>query len=131
MTPPRTLLAAGEDATARLLVLLALLANLLVHLSPLWVPAVERSGAEICTAHGLVVVPNPGAVPAGQQEHQQRVKFCPFCAVHAAVALASTAALLPFIDAWHAAPLPYERSCVTTARVAGFDRLPRAPPLLS
>lgn len=115
---------------ARVLAGLALVAHLLVGLAPLWVPAAERGGIEICTVDGLRIV--PGSLPVPDGDAGDRIaKACGFCVTNAA-----PVALPPLVVG---AP-PAGRTTTITERPAptamaaspaGFDHLSRAPPRLS
>jgi Protein of unknown function (DUF2946). len=116
------------SSLARLVATLAFAVNLLVHLSPLWVPAVERGGIEVCAAYGLTVIPDGTAMPGRAHDQHTRLKTCPLCAVYAATLLVPTAAPLPWDGSRLDTPRTPDRSATHTARAAGLDHLSRAPP---
>lgn len=116
---------------ARLLAAVALVLNLLVHLSPLWVPAVERGGIEICTAYGLTVIPAGSEAPAGQRNGDGAAKACPFCSVHAAALLTPPTVGLPQTDAAATVDLSPPTESLATSLAAGFGHQSRAPPVLA
>lgn len=110
---------------------LALLVHILVQLSPLWVPAVERrTGIEICTADGIRLVPaipDPGA-PSGKKKPAGE---CALCALHNAGVLAPSAiALTPCTGHFVSAALA-GRDIDSGPQFAGANRRIRAPPVLS
>jgi hypothetical protein len=135
---PRTWSLAGRDRAGRpagrTLALLALLAHLLIGLAPLWVPAAEQGGIEICTVDGLRVVPGPlpGAPDPGDPSGGDDVgKACDFCLVHGAPVVAALAlAPLPPAAGPTATPAMPE-AAAPIAGPAGFDHRSRAPPPLS
>lgn len=131
MTASGSLPPIKRQSTTRALAALALLFNLLAHLSPLGMPAVERGGIEVCTAYGLTVIPADKSAPAPDPDHHERVKQCPVCAVHAAALLAPPMVALPLSVPHPRGLQPAERSSPLASLATGFDHLSRAPPVIS
>ena len=120
-----------HQPAARLSAILALFSYVLIGLSPLWVPAVERASIELCTANGITVVPVDLPYSGAPDDKQEPQRDCSLCTIHAA------SLLLPVESSIE--PLGHITSAVTCADpsqnfaglFAGFDHLSRAPPLLS
>lgn len=131
MTRPGLLRAVRLHPVARLCAVLALFCYALVGLSPLWVPAVERGGIEVCTGDGIRVIvpvlPFSGA-PDGKQQPKSG---CPLCTVQAAFLLPPAACSLAILDPGVQAFAPAEAAGDSAGLFAGFDHLSRAPPVLS
>lgn len=116
---------------ARLGAVLALFAYIVVSLSPLWVPAAERNGIEVCTANGLRIIAADLPSSGAPSDKQNAKNDCPLCRILTGFVLPSA------VDAVHsvafieqAAAWP-DSCCEIGARFTGFDRLSRAPPVLS
>ncbi len=116
---------------ARLGAVLALFAYIVVGLAPLWVPAAERNGIEVCTANGLRIIAAdlPSAdTPSGKQNAKND---CPLCRILTGFVLPSAVNpvhSVAFIEPAVAWP---DSCCEIGNSFTGFDRLSRAPPVLS
>jgi hypothetical protein len=131
MTRHGALRAARRHPLARLSAVLALFCYALVGLSPLWVPAAERGGIEVCTGDGIRIIAEALPFSDAPDGKQQQKSGCPLCALQAAFLLPPAAGALE----------PFERRTSTFAPpvaagdraglFAGFDHLSRAPPVLS
>ena len=127
----RALLAIRHSPAARLSAVLALLAHFLVGLSPLWVPAVERAGIEVCTASGTKVVPVNSSLPGTPSDEQTSAAQCPLCALHAAALLpAADCALESLVQECAAFSQSVPKRAIS-GLFDGFNHLSRAPPFLS
>jgi hypothetical protein len=122
------LLAVRRHSAARLCAVLALFSYVLVGLSPLWVPAVERGGIEICTANGIRIIPADLPVPDDPASKPEPKRNCPLCTIQAAF-------LVPVAECAHEAVGRGQSSfvdpdpcCAIAGLFAGFDHFSRAPP---
>lgn len=120
-----------RHSVARLCVALALFTYVLVGISPLWGPAVERGGIELCTANGIRVIPADLPVSGAPDGKQNPKRDCPLCTIHAAPLLTpADCSIEVFCRVASAVTCP-EPSRVIAGVFAGFDHFSRAPPLLS
>jgi hypothetical protein len=113
----------------RLGVFLALLVQLLVGVAPLWLPAVEQTGVQICTADGRI--PWDRAFPVAPSDTQKAAKACPLCI------LSSTSLIVPTEHCWQLfrpgttdGVLREPHQAVPRSIIA-FHHLSPAPPRLS
>lgn len=110
---------------------LGLFVYLLIGLGPLWVPAVQRVGLEVCTANGLEVtavsLPSSG-VPAGKTKPKAD---CPLCRIQTAVLLLPPDGSLAPVDRSASRRLRPAPVATVAGPFAGFDHLSRAPPARS
>jgi hypothetical protein len=123
--------AVRRHPVARLCAVLALLAHAVVGLSPLWVPAVERGGFEICTANGIVILPADPSSPGETPDQRDSKTDCPLCRIHADAPLPAAEQAVQAVAFAEPAFAPPGSSRHIAGRPAGFNRLVRAPPLLS
>ncbi len=123
--------AVRRHPVARLCAVLALLAHAVVGLSPLWVPAVERGGFEICTANGILILPADPSSPGAPSDQRESQNDCPLCRVHADAPLPAAEQAVQAVAFGKAALAPPVSSHHLAGRPAGFHRLVRAPPRLS
>lgn len=126
-----SLRAVREHPFARSSAVLTLFVYILVGLSPIWVPAAQRGGIEVCTAIGLQVVPADlpsSGVPADKAKPKGD---CPLCRIHTSFLLLPPDGM-PAAAGERTAVLVHFGSANTLGGpFAGFDHLSRAPPALS
>jgi hypothetical protein len=123
--------AVRRHPVARLCAVLALFTYVLVGISPLWVPAVEGGGIEVCTANGIRIIPTDLPISGAPDGKQQPKRDCPLCTIQAASLLpAADGAVKDFGDGASAFVLPPPAGIVPACFV-GFNYLSRAPPLPS
>lgn len=116
---------------ARLCAVLALFTYVLVGLSPLWVPAVQRGGIELCTANGIRIIPADLPYSGAPDGKQKPKRDCPLCTIHAtSLLLPGDCSILVFCPVASAVASP-DPSRDIAGLFAGFDHSSRAPPLLS
>lgn len=123
--------AVRRHPVTRLSALFALLTYLLAGLSPLWVPAIERSGIEICTAGGLQVVPGDLPYPDTPAGQKSAKRTCPLCTIHAAYLLPPAERAIAPLGRAPSAVVHPDPAATFAGLFAGFDHLSRAPPVLS
>lgn len=116
---------------ARFGAVLALFAYLVVGLSPLWGPAAERNGIEVCTANGLRLIPADLPSSDDPSDKHNAKNDCPLCRILTGFLLPSAADAVHSV-AFNAPAVSWPDSCCEIgSSFTGFDRLSRAPPVLS
>ncbi len=116
---------------ARFGAVLALFAYVVVSLSPLWVPAAERNGIEVCTANGLRIIAADLPSSGAPSDKQTAKNDCPLCRILTGFVLPSAVNAVNSVAFIEQAVAWPDFSCEIGARFTGFDRLSRAPPVLS
>jgi hypothetical protein len=116
---------------ARLGAVLALFAYIVVGLSPLWGPAAERNGIEVCTANGLRLIPADLPSSDAPSDKQNAKSDCPLCRIVAGFLLPSAVDGFQSVDFLEVAVVWPVSCCEIGSSFTGFDRLSRAPPALS
>jgi len=107
----------------------ALFAYAFISVSPLWLPAAERGGIEICTANGIRIIPGGSPFDDVPTDGQKQTGNCPLCLVQAGFLLPLANGAIEPVD--HGQP---QRPWITvdhdaTRVFAGFHHASRAPPL--
>ncbi len=108
-----------------------LLRAFLVGLSPLWVPAAERGGIEVCTAYGLQVIPADLPSSGSRADKTKPKGDCPLCRIQASVLLVPSDGSLPTVGHGVAVSLLLAPARTIAGLFVGFDHFSRAPPALS
>ncbi|MBK8175574.1 MAG: hypothetical protein IPK66_10030 [Rhodospirillales bacterium] len=116
---------------ARLGAVLALYTYVFIGLSPLWVPAVERGGIEVCTANGIQLIPGDQPFSGAPDGKQKPKKDCPLCRILTAFLLAPVDCVPEAFDRGVSTFPHFHPSRDIAGLYAGFDHLSRAPPVLS
>lgn len=116
---------------SRLGAIFALLTYVLVGIAPLWVPALERSGIEVCTADGIRII-SADLSTAGSTSDTRKGKLdCPLCAIQGAFLLPPAEGVLGYSTGDGRASIAILSHRIVAGLFAGFDHFSRAPPALS
>lgn len=119
------------DRVARLYAALALFSYILIGIAPLWVPAVESGGIEVCSAYGIRVVPSDASPSGDADGGTADPSYCPLCTIQSAFLLPTADRVVGGVGHVASAVVAGDTRVVLAGLFAGFDRLSRAPPLLS
>lgn len=123
--------AVRRHPVARLCAVLALVTYVLVGISPLWVPAIERGGIEVCTANGIRIIPAGLPFSDAPDGKPKPERDCPLCTIHTASLLLPAERAVEVFDHGPLACVLPTASRDITGLFADFNHLSRAPPLLS
>ena len=120
--------AVGRSPFARAVAVFSLLAYVLIGIAPVWVPAVERGGIEVCTANGIRILPAPLPDSDPTADHQTAATKCPLCTIHGAFLLVPPACAVALVSRGRPTIVTPDRTREPSGLFAGFDHLSRAPP---
>jgi hypothetical protein len=117
-----------RNTVARAVAVFSLLAYVLIGIAPVWVPAVERGGIEVCTANGIRILPAPLPDSDPTADHQTAATKCPLCTIHGAFLLVPPACAVALVSRGRPIIVTPDRTREPSGLFAGFDHLSRAPP---